>query len=153
MNAAPNIIALPAPESSFNAFWEVFPRRVAKLAAQRAWLKAVKLASPDEIIAGVERYKRHKPDYADWCHPATFLSSGRWMDEYNDHVAVSPISRQQCPSRSDVIDYAKKQGDSQGFVVSWYERKLATNFASPEGLTWREMFLKEFNNWRLRKEL
>lgn len=67
--------------AGFQQFWQVFPRRTAKLAAMKAWDKAVRLDTPENIIAGVERYKRNKPDYADWCHPATFLNQGRWMDE------------------------------------------------------------------------
>lgn len=85
---ASNIISLPdlMPESKtepphFHQFWKSYPHKVAKLAAQRAWLKAVKVATFQEIMEGVERYKLNKPDHIDFCHPATFLNSGRWMDE------------------------------------------------------------------------
>lgn len=75
----------PYPErrqdDEFRRFWEKYPRKTGKLAAQQAYEKARRLASEDEILAGVERYMRTKPDYADWCHPKTFLNQGRWMDE------------------------------------------------------------------------
>lgn len=67
--------------TEFEQFWAKFPRRTAKLAAMRAFQKARKLASLNEILAGIETYIVNKPDYADFCHPATFLNSGRWMDE------------------------------------------------------------------------
>lgn len=67
--------------TEFEQFWSVYPRRVAKLDAQRAFVKARKVASLDVILAGVERYIADKPAYADWCHPATWLNRGRWMDE------------------------------------------------------------------------
>lgn len=47
----------------------------------KAYDKARKLATDAEILAGVEQYKKSKPAYADYCHPATWLNQGRWMDE------------------------------------------------------------------------
>lgn len=65
----------------FETFWQRFPRRTAKLAAKQAYVKARTMASAEEILEGIERYKRMKPSYADYCHPRTFLSQGRWLDE------------------------------------------------------------------------
>jgi hypothetical protein len=71
-------------QNEFEAFWAAYPRRVAKLAAQKAYAKALKLTTHETIMRGVERYKAGKPDYADWCHPATWLHGGRWDDEYGE---------------------------------------------------------------------
>jgi hypothetical protein len=68
-------------DDSFRKFWDCYPRKTGKLAAQKAYHVALKTAGEQEILDGVERYKRTKPGYADWCHPKTFLSQGRWMDE------------------------------------------------------------------------
>lgn len=141
MNAAPNIHILPSPNSDFDRFWAVFPRRVAKLAAIRAWAKALRLAAADEIIAGVERYKRHKPDYADWCHPATWLNAGRWMDDYSE--PTMGITRQNTPSRAEVISFAKSCGDSKGYVMGWLDRHSSNNFKNANG-DWRSLFKAEF---------
>lgn len=65
----------------FAEFWYRFPRRVGKLAAEKAYAAALKRASHEEILAGVERYIRTKPAYADWCHAKTWLNQGRWLDE------------------------------------------------------------------------
>jgi hypothetical protein len=73
----------------FDAFWAAFPRRTGKLDAIRAYAKARRIDSAENILAGVERYKRNKPEYADWCHPSTFLNKGRWMDE-DDQPVVLP---------------------------------------------------------------
>lgn len=73
----------------FAAFWNNYPRRTARLAAQKAYERARRLDSHENIMAGVERYKRNKPEYADWCHPATFLNQGRWMDEDDAPVVVA----------------------------------------------------------------
>lgn len=68
-------------DEAFRKFWACYPRKTGKLGAQKAFTKALKLATVDEIVAGVERYILRKPDYADYCHPETFLNKGRWMDE------------------------------------------------------------------------
>ncbi len=65
----------------FALFWRTFPNRVGKLAAERAYVKARKRASAAELLDGIARYVRLKPAYADYCHPATWLNGGRWMDE------------------------------------------------------------------------
>ena len=69
-------------QAEFQEFWAKFPRKVAKIAAMKAFVKARTQATLQELIDGVERYVLHKPDYADWCYPATFLNQGRWMDDY-----------------------------------------------------------------------
>lgn len=80
----------------FAAFWAVYPRRVAKLAAQKAFIRARRQATLIEIVEGVQRYIHSKPSYADWCHPSTWLNQGRWLDEYD-----SPAVRR---SASDWFD-------------------------------------------------
>ncbi len=68
--------------NGFTEFWAAYPRRIGKLAAMKAFTKARKSASAEDIIAGVDRYIAHKPSYADWAHPSSWLNAGRWMDEY-----------------------------------------------------------------------
>lgn len=74
--------------TEFDLFWQRYPRKVAKLDALKAYTGARKMASAADILAGVERYLIGKAAYADWCHPATFLRSGRWMDEADTPVVV-----------------------------------------------------------------
>lgn len=76
--------------SDFDLFWSRYPRRIGKLAAMKAYAKARTLASADEILAGLENYRRHLPDDPQYiAHASTFLNQGRWMDEY-DEPAPSP---------------------------------------------------------------
>jgi len=72
----------------FARFWQTFPHRVGKLAAQRAYVKARQHASAAELLDGIARYVQAKPAWAEYCHPATWLNSGRWMDE-----APAPTTR------------------------------------------------------------
>ena len=67
----------------FDAFWAVYPRRVAKLAAEKAFKKARTQATFAELVDGVQRYIKGKPSYADYAFPASWLNAGRWLDEYD----------------------------------------------------------------------
>ena len=74
----------------FDIFWAAYPRREAKLAALKAYTKARRLASAEDILAGVERYKLRMPEDRQYRPlPASFLNAGRWMDE-DDAPVVQP---------------------------------------------------------------
>ena len=67
---------------SFINFWNMYPRKVAKKAAEKAWDKAVKDADPEDILKGLENWLKHaKPDEKFTPHCATWLNQGRWEDE------------------------------------------------------------------------
>lgn len=69
-------------EPAFDEFWKVYPRKVAKGHAVRAWAQAVKKAPPTVIITGAVRY-RDDPNREDkfTAHPATWLNGERWNDD------------------------------------------------------------------------
>ena len=66
----------------FEEFWAIYPRRVAKQAAIKAYRKALKLATAADIIAGARRYaaERQGQDMAYTKHPGTWLNGGCWAD-------------------------------------------------------------------------
>lgn len=75
--------------TEFGHFWNSYPRREAKLAALKAYEKARRLATADEILAGVERYKARMPEERQYRPlPATFLNQGRWMDEEDTPITL-----------------------------------------------------------------
>lgn len=65
----------------FNDFWELYPRKVAKVAAQKAWIKNNCDQIADSIIEGM-------PGHSSFCtsdisfipYPATWLNQRRWED-------------------------------------------------------------------------
>jgi hypothetical protein len=68
--------------ATFDGFWAVYPRRVGKLAAEKAWDKAIKTVHPDTIIEGAMAYAldpNREPEFT--AHPSTWLNQGRWDDE------------------------------------------------------------------------
>lgn len=68
-------------EPLFENFWSVFPRKVAKGAARKAYRNALTRASHDEILAGAKRYAASKPDPKFTKHPASWLNADCWLDE------------------------------------------------------------------------
>lgn len=69
-------------EADFEVFWKAYPRRVGKLAAKKEYDKVRRGGiGQDELLDGIAQYVATKPSYADFCHPRTWLSQGRWLDE------------------------------------------------------------------------
>lgn len=84
-------------DNGFQAFWDKYPRHVGKLAAEKAFEKARKRATTEDLIAGVERAKAHWKDPQFIPHPSTWLNQGRWMDEYDATPVPAPQSVWRCP--------------------------------------------------------
>lgn len=81
----------------FAEFYNTYPLKVKRPRTQRAYLKALKAASHDDIMEGLHLYIQYKPDYCDWAHPSTWLNDCRWQDELNH-----PLRRQPgTPSKPD----------------------------------------------------
>lgn len=70
-------------EQQFDQFWREYPRKVGKGAARKAFLKAIRVAPFERILAGLERYKAEisgrEMRYV--AHPASWLNGERWDDE------------------------------------------------------------------------
>jgi len=78
-----NLPLEPPLETPFDLFWEVYPIKVGKQAALKAWNKAVSSGiDPKVLISGANQYaldpNRH-PSYT--AHASTWLNAGRWADE------------------------------------------------------------------------
>lgn len=73
----------------FTRFWAAYPRKVGKGAARKAFAKAIKLTSIEDMLGAIEDYKRHKPDWQPYCHPRTWLNQERWDDEWEPEQSGS----------------------------------------------------------------
>jgi hypothetical protein len=91
-------------DPDFAAFWDVYPRRVAKGQARKAWKTAVVKGSvdPKAIILGAERYRddhnrQSRPaEYTK--HPGTWLNGECWLEEGSDARAAASASRISYPT-------------------------------------------------------
>lgn len=70
-----------SPAEDFSIWWDLFPNKVGKDVALKAFLKARKTAPLADLIDGLKRYIATKPAWKEWCNPATWLNQGRWKDE------------------------------------------------------------------------
>lgn len=73
-----------AEDAQFEEFWAAVPRKVGKVAAKKAWAKAVRDgAEPgvvlDAMVVYAESQKGKDPQYI--AHPTTWLNRGSWEDE------------------------------------------------------------------------
>jgi len=66
----------------FELFWNIYPRRVGKAAAEKAFRKALTVTDVVSILEGARRYAEdpnRDPEFT--AHPTTWLNAGRWDDE------------------------------------------------------------------------
>lgn len=73
----------PARTAGFLDFWKAYPRKTAKLAAERAWRK-IKVDQVQPLLKALTSYK-FDPDPKFIPHPATWLNQGRWEDETTNY--------------------------------------------------------------------
>jgi hypothetical protein len=67
----------------FEQFWKLYPRRVAKKAAEKAFARALKAVAVETLIAGAQSYARRmegtEPEFV--AHASSWLNGERWADE------------------------------------------------------------------------
>lgn len=84
-------------DADFDQFWSLYPRKIGKGAARKAWATALHTATPDTIIAGLKQYAPTRtgqdPKYTP--HPATWLNQQRWEDEPETPHTPGPQTRRQ----------------------------------------------------------
>lgn len=87
--------------SPFDAFWSIYPRKIGKLKAQKAYQKATKgkshlhavmiaaLKDQTERKAGAISRSEWVPE---WPNPATWLNGERWEDEFELTKTETPMT-------------------------------------------------------------
>lgn len=98
-------ISSSSKDDGFTEFWAIYPRRIGKGAAQKAWVKALKHAPKETILAGVHTYAqlRSGEDPAFTAHPSTWLNQHRWDDEPDPHY--QPLNRRE-QNIKEMFEYA-----------------------------------------------
>jgi hypothetical protein len=69
--------SLKSDLDSFDTFWLLYPKRIAKADALKAWKQATKKKTADELIALTKAYSESKlPDMTYIPYPASWLNKG-----------------------------------------------------------------------------
>ena len=75
-------------DCDFDDFWSVYPRKIAKSTARRAYDSAMKKATADEVLSAVKIFSANsrstEKQYIP--HPSTWLNGERWLDDVADET-------------------------------------------------------------------
>jgi hypothetical protein len=81
-------------DTGFDKFWELYPKRIAKADALKAWNKAIKRKSPDELLKLTKVYSEGKlPDMTYIPYPASWLNKELYesVEEPKEKTLAKPI--------------------------------------------------------------
>ena len=96
----------PAAPELFDEFWKVYPAKKGKIAAKKAWSRAIKVATPDQIISGAMLYRTDSRVLAGFVKdPATWLNGGHWDDELTPAGAGSRGGHRAYQDPADLSAY------------------------------------------------
>jgi len=91
-------------DEQFAAFWKSYPRRISKGAARKAFVKAIKKTTLENMLKAITEYVAKKPEKIDYKHPATWLNGECWDDEWEPTQArVSLTSAPRFNSREEYL--------------------------------------------------
>jgi hypothetical protein len=98
--------------SEFETFWKLYPRKVGRGAAEKAFTKALLKSSADEIMSGLMNYaqSRNLPEMQFIPHAATWLNQERWADVVEHSAASSTTSS----VAEDIIRRSRLIGEQLG---------------------------------------
>jgi hypothetical protein len=85
-----DINTFPLEMTSFEEFWNLYPRKQAKGAAHTAFQKALNKTDLETILAGVRRFAsdpNREPEFT--AHASTWLNQERWTDEAQPAKAMT----------------------------------------------------------------
>ena len=115
----------PESTAQFEAFWAVYPRRVEKKPALKAWKAAVKGgAKPEDVTKAAETYgkitayQHTPPDKIK--HPATFLHEDRWKDWLPPDGAAY-LEARNAAQRAQQVQQTQRRKEEPPAPATWEE--------------------------------
>ena len=107
-------------ETPFEEFWKIYPRKVAKAEAQKAWAKAVKKTPAEVILLGAKRYADDPYRQLVYtAHPATWINQERWGD---DPLPPRPLTPEEKKEKDLVASRAKSEREREESRL-WFEEQ------------------------------
>lgn len=96
-------------KENFKKFYEAYPLKQGRGKAEKAFEKVD--APIETLLAAIATYRKNKPDWQEYAHPASWLNQKRWEDEYEGKPKTT-----EWPEWKHNL--AKRIGESN--VVSWF---------------------------------
>lgn len=98
---------MPEPPG-FDSFWKAYPRKRAKLDAQKAWKQTAKVRPELGIVLnaiaaqkGSRGWLKHNGDFIPY--PATWLRAGQWDDEVETSANYDQLGNRNCAGCSRIV--------------------------------------------------
>jgi hypothetical protein len=85
-------------DDGFSKFWESYPRKVAKKAAEKAFARAVEETTLEQMLAALVIDKQGWKEERFTPHPATWLNQGRYLDHQDK---LKPVKTYRPPGYRD----------------------------------------------------
>lgn len=126
--------------NQFDEFWKIYPLKVAKQAAMKAYEKALAHASPEVIIRGAQAYAtdtNRVPAYT--AHPATWLNAHRWLDD-----ALPPREKTVEEKKAEELRLSREKAERERIETERWKQELeqARRNAAPMPETLRSLLRK-----------
>lgn len=102
------------PAFWFDDFWRMYPNKVGKPDAIRAFRKAMLKVDVATLMVGLRRYVA-KQDDRPWCNPATWLNQERWADEPQVSQQRQPKGLEWFDEAARWIEDHEQRGTETGF--------------------------------------
>lgn len=113
----PSILAKP---NGFGRWWEAYPNKVGKVAAEKAYANACRKigdGAPETLMLGLERALKSRPWSEGYIpHPATWLNQGRWDDQPAEITPSQSPMRRQDDQRPDPKRTAREANYARAFA-------------------------------------
>jgi uncharacterized protein YdaU (DUF1376 family) len=126
----------------FVDFWNVYPLKVGKGAAQKAFEKAIRTTDADIIIKGAQRYKSDPNRVQAYtAHASTWLNAQRWLDEAlpQRNLSSAEIKEKELQEARIKSEREKEQ------AAQWFaEQEEAKRNAVPPPAELRELLRNSF---------
>ena len=105
--------------NQFDEFWKIYPLKVAKQAALKAFEKAISHTSPEIIIRGAQAYAtdtNRVPAYT--AHPATWLNAHRWLDD-----ALPPREKTAEEKKAEELRLSREKTERERLETERWKRE------------------------------
>ena len=107
-------------ETPFEKFWEMYPRKVAKAEAKKAWSKAIKQTPIEIILQGAKRYAEDPYRQLIYtAHPTTWLNQERWTD---DPLPPRPLTPEEKYEKDMIVSREKAKREKEK-TEKWQEEQ------------------------------